>query len=90
MRLNHNRICTWNSEVEVGNTYLFTEGNLECKVRVVETRSYREGIRLNLKVIDKPLTSPIALGEEFEVLATWDYQDKSQWWYLHDPDLVEF
>jgi hypothetical protein len=88
--LDYHRICTWNSEVETGKVYLFTEGKLECKVKVVQTSPQQEGVRLSLKVIAKPHTSPIALGEEFEVLAAWNHPDNSRWWYLHDPDLVVF
>lgn len=90
MRLDHNQICTWNSEVEAGKMYLFTEGNLECKVKVVKTNHQKEGIYLKLKVIAKPQTSPVVLGEEFEVYAGYSQQDTDRWWHLHDPDLVYF
>lgn len=90
MRLEHTQICTWNSEVEVGKTYLYTEGNLECKVKVVQTKEQREGIQLNLKVMAKPQSSPLHLGEEFEVVASWPPFAKASWWYLHDPELVHF
>lgn len=89
MQLEHNRICTWNSEVETGKIYLYTEGNLECKVKVVQTSQQNEGIRLSLKVVAKPQNSPIALGEEFDVLASWNHKD-TRWWHLHDKDLVHF
>lgn len=90
MRLEHNRICTWNSEVEAGKIYLYTEGNLECQVRVVQTRQQKDGIKLCLKVIAKPPHSPITLGEEFEVFASLIHPDKGEWWHLHDQDLVMY
>ncbi len=90
MRLEHNQICTCNSEVEAGKIYLYTEGNLECKVKVVQASQQIEGIRLSLMVVAKPQTSPIDLGEEFEVLAYWSHYDTGRWWHLHDNDLVFF
>lgn len=90
MQINHNQICTWNSEVETGKIYLYTEGNLECKVKVLQTNPEQEGIRLGLKVVSKPKTSPMALGEEFDVMARPGNFSSGSWWNLHDNDLIKF
>lgn len=90
MRINHNQICTWNSEVKAGNVYLYTEGNLECKVKVLQTNQEEDGIRLGLKVIAKPKTSPVTIGEEFDVVAATSNYAPDSWWYLHDKDLIKF
>ena len=36
MQLDYNQICNENSEVDLGKVYLYTEGNLEFKVNVLE------------------------------------------------------
>ncbi len=84
------QICTWNNEVEKGNIYLYTEGRLECKVKVLQIHPQPEGICLHLQVVAKPQHSPLALGEEWQVIAFRHQPDPSNWWYLHDQDLVSF
>ena len=75
MRLEHNWICTWNSEVETGSIYLYKDGKLEGKVKVVHTSQQKEGICLSLKVVAKPKNSFIVLGEELDVLSYWKLKD---------------
>jgi hypothetical protein len=47
----HNQICTTNNEIIVGNEYDYKEEGYECRVKVLEDNSDREGIGFLLKIV---------------------------------------